>query len=418
MDMKIGFARAVITPPLGTELGGYAGYRPCSGAHDPLYCKAVVLEQEGLRWGLVALDLMAVDEVLCRRIAQRAGEVGLAAERMVICAIHTHAAPHGLIPGEGPLAAIDAATAPQNPAFLAYMEGVIRAAYQACAQAVDALEPFQVRTASGLQPCIGSERHTGTPLLVPMTAIQCRTQSGKELIIYDFPCHPTVMSAANLEATADFAAGIEGALGTDMAVFLNGPAGDISTRFTRREATFAECARLGAVAAAQVRELLRTAQYRQPEPLRGRSATVTLQARSVEPEEEAARQLEERTRQWQQAVDRGADAGTVRILKSYVEGAGVNLQFARSMSGIRTFDLPVSVFRVGNLRIAAVPGELFSTLLPQEPLMVISYANGYYRYIADCGAYDAQYYEAMAAILARGEGERLMQKIQELLSDL
>ena len=35
--MKIGFAKRDITPPAGTELGGYAGYRPCAGVHDPSY---------------------------------------------------------------------------------------------------------------------------------------------------------------------------------------------------------------------------------------------------------------------------------------------------------------------------------------------------------------------------------------------
>ena len=42
--LRIGFWKVDITPPLGTELGGYAGYRPCSGVHDMLHCRAVVLE--------------------------------------------------------------------------------------------------------------------------------------------------------------------------------------------------------------------------------------------------------------------------------------------------------------------------------------------------------------------------------------
>ena len=46
--MKIGFSKLDITPPVGTPLGGYAGYRPCGAAHDPLHCKAVVLEQAGV----------------------------------------------------------------------------------------------------------------------------------------------------------------------------------------------------------------------------------------------------------------------------------------------------------------------------------------------------------------------------------
>ena len=50
MGMRIGFAKMEITPPLGTELGGYAGHRPCAGVHDPLFCKAAVLEQDRVRY--------------------------------------------------------------------------------------------------------------------------------------------------------------------------------------------------------------------------------------------------------------------------------------------------------------------------------------------------------------------------------
>lgn len=56
--MKIGFAKRNISPPPGLELGGYAGYRPNAGVHDPLYCKAVVLQQRGIRYALVASWLL------------------------------------------------------------------------------------------------------------------------------------------------------------------------------------------------------------------------------------------------------------------------------------------------------------------------------------------------------------------------
>ena len=60
--MRLGFAKREITPPRGIVLGGYAGFRPCGGVHDPLYCKAVVLEQGMERYCLVALDLLCPEE--------------------------------------------------------------------------------------------------------------------------------------------------------------------------------------------------------------------------------------------------------------------------------------------------------------------------------------------------------------------
>lgn len=414
---KIGFCKRDITPPIGMGLGGYAGHRPCTGVHDPLYCRAVVLEQEGVRYGLAALDLMCADESLWADIAGRVAHLGISPERLVVSAIHSHSAPAGVVPEEGPLASINRVILPKTPGFEDYMDTVASAAAEALAEAAESAEPFQVRSGRGPAPAVGSERHTGGYAFAELTAIQCRTDSGRNLILYNFPCHPTVMSPANLLVSADLVGGIEGRLDGDMAVFLNGAAGDISTRFTRREASFAECARMGQLAAETVRELLADKPFSEPEGLIGLSGTVALQARPVQPEEEARRKLSEATDRWRQAEEAGADPGTLRILKSYVEGAGVNLEFSQTMGNLKQLNLPVRAFRFAGFDFVTVPGELYSTLLP-EGASAICYANGYYRYIADANAYDTGHYEAMAAILAPGQGEQFRDAIIRLLQQL
>ena len=413
-NMRIGFSKMDITPPVGTELGGYAGYRPCSGVHDMLHCRAVVLEQDGVRYALVQLELMCVDEALFERIAQAVEPLGIAKERLIVCAIHSHAAPQGSVPGEGPLDLVNNSCIVNREAFTDYMLSVVSAAAAACKDAAENLEAFQVRAARGDRPQVGSERHTGAQPGGDLTVIQCRTESGRSLILYNFPCHPTVLSADNLLVSADCAGGVEEKLDADMAVFLNGAAGDISTRFTRRESSFAECARMRDVTVEAVQGLLAGLPYTAPEPLTGTHTRITLQAKQVLTEEAARNQLEETTARWQQAVSDGADAGTVRILKSYVEGAGVNLEFARTLKDIRQLHLPVTAFRFCGLDFVTIPGELFSTLQP-EGVSVIGYANGYYRYVCDENAYEAGYYEALAAIIARGEGEKLVDEILRIL---
>ena len=415
--MKIGFSKKEITPPLGLELGGYAGYRPNEGVHDPLYCRVLVLEQDGLRYALIGLDLLCADESLCAKIADSVAYLGISEERLIVYAIHSHAAPVGVIAGQGPLARINEAIIPENPVFSAYMQTVVEAAAQACEEAAGSLETFQVRSARGDMPQVGSERHTGEQPRGELTVVQFRTNSGKDLIFYSFPCHPTVLSAANLMVSADFLGGIEARLGADMAMFANGAAGDISTRFTRRESSFEECDRMGKMAAEHVLDLIRKKPFIDPPPLRGCRAAVTLSARQVETEETALKQLEEAAARWEAAKAAGADAGTVRILKSYVEGAGVNLEFARAMGGIRTFTVPVTVFSFAGLQFATVPGEFYSTLLAPG-VTAICYANGYYRYIADSNAYEAGHYEALAAIVERGSGEFLSNTIRQMLEEL
>ena len=415
--MKIGFAKRDITPPFGMELGGYAGYRPNNGVHDPLWCKAILLEQRGMRYALVVLDLMCADESLCSRIAGKVAALGIKKQHLIVSAIHSHATPAGVVPGEGLLARINEAIIPENPDFPAYMQFVADAAAQACAEAAATAETFRVRTARGVMPPVGSERHTGEKAEGTLTVAEFLQESGKKVIFYSFPCHPTVLNAENLLVSADFVGQIEKYLHADLTVFANGAAGDISTRFTRRESSFEECDRMGKLAADCIRNLLEQALETEPAPLKGCVATATLPARQVETEEAAHRQLEETTKRWQQAVAEGADAGTVRILKSYVEGAGVNLEFARSMAGIREFTLPVTVFQFAGLRFAAIPGEFYSTLLMPD-VAAICYANGYYRYIADENAYTAGHYEALAAIVARGGGEMVSNTIRQMLENI
>lgn len=417
MSIKIGFSKSDITPPPGIVLGGYAGYRPCSGVHDSLHCKVVVLEQEGIHYCLISLDLVCVDESLYRCIAEEVADLGIEAKRLIVSAIHTHAAPHGVISGKGPLTKVNCSAEESKPEFLAYMNELIHKVTNTCKIAMENMESFTLRTAKGDTPPVGSERHTGTIPGGDLTVIQCKTKSGKLLTIYNFPCHPTVLGPDNLMASADFTANIEELLGGDMAVFLNGAAGDISTRFTRQESSFTECARMGQIAAKHALNAIQDAPFIKPEPLKGIHTMITLQPRPIEAVDTAKAELQARTTNWEEAQAAGADATSLRLLKTYVEGAWVNLEFAKSMAGIQQLSLPVTVFSFAGLEFATIPGELFSNLQP-EGLSIIAYTNGYFRYICPEEAYEANHYEAMAAIVARGGGEYLINEIQQLRCQL
>ena len=413
--MKIGFAKTEITPPVGTELGGYAGYRPCIGVHDPLWCKAVVLEQDGVRVGLLAMDLLSVDESLSEAIAQALKPLEI--RHVLVAAIHSHATPCGIVLDQGPLAEVNRVSEKDPAGFAGYMQTVIRQCEAACRAALDNMELFTLRKVQGPAPVIGSERHTGETANLTMTAVQILTESGRKLLLYQIPCHPTVLGPENRLASADFVAGIEKHLNVDMAVFLNGAAGDISTRFTRREQSFEECDRLAEIAGAALNQLMDDLPFSHPEPFRGVHTRVALQPRPVEPPEAAVMALKKATENWRKAIEAGESADKLRILKSYVEGAGVALEFSYTMAGIRELRLPVTVFSFGGLKFVTVPGEMFSSLWNLDAVP-ICYTNGYYRYIADENAYDAGFYEAMAAILARGQGEEFLKKIAILLKNI
>jgi hypothetical protein len=202
-----------------------------------------------------------------------------------------------------------------------------------------------------------------------------------------------------------------------MAVFFNGAAGDISTRFTRREQTFAECDRIAEIAADAVMDLIRNVPYGSEKEISGLHTHIKLQPRPVEPLEKARQTLEDAVAHWNAGVEAGLSPTEIRLLKTHVEGAGVALEFSRTMAGLKELLLPVTVFSFAGLQFVTVPGEIFSRLW-QLNAVPICYANGYYRYIANSTAYELGYYEAMAAIIDKGQGEVFMEHTAQLLKQL
>src|SRR3954469_21346073 len=74
-ELRAGAAAVVITPPPGTPMAGYYVPRAAEGVHDDLYAKALVLEVDGTRAALVALDLISTTRDLVED-ARRAIEQG------------------------------------------------------------------------------------------------------------------------------------------------------------------------------------------------------------------------------------------------------------------------------------------------------------------------------------------------------
>ncbi|HCV24980.1 MAG TPA: hypothetical protein DGN59_16105, partial [Candidatus Latescibacteria bacterium] len=138
MTLQAGWAAVEITPPVGTDMGGYWGRSgPSLGIHDPLYGRVLVFELHGQRVGVVSLDLVGlgahVAQQLCERISAR---IDSSPENLLLCATHTHSGPLSLSfrgMGEVPVE---------------YVEGLAPMLIEAARQAVDGLAPCHLTTTS------------------------------------------------------------------------------------------------------------------------------------------------------------------------------------------------------------------------------------------------------------------------------
>src|SRR5438552_15944064 len=87
-DLRAGAAVVDITPPVGTLMDGYGARQGVStGIHDPLFCRALVLDDGATRLALAVCDLIGVGRALVARArAQIAETCGILPEPVLIAA--------------------------------------------------------------------------------------------------------------------------------------------------------------------------------------------------------------------------------------------------------------------------------------------------------------------------------------------
>lgn len=94
MKLHAGAAEVRLTPPLGTHLDGSLMDRTAARIHDDLWAKALILEREDVRLGLLVADLVAVPAEVVAETRRRVSEaLGIPPDRLLLAATHTHTGP-------------------------------------------------------------------------------------------------------------------------------------------------------------------------------------------------------------------------------------------------------------------------------------------------------------------------------------
>ncbi|MBR5537818.1 MAG: hypothetical protein IKU58_07955 [Clostridia bacterium] len=227
--MNIGFGRMPITPQKAMTLAGFdRRTAPSLGAIDDLFVSVLLLEDDtGTRAALCSFDLLGADRALCQRIREA---LPLSADRVWVCATHTHSAPRGAFSGG----------ISQDDDYIAGLVTACRAAFESAERDLSPADAFLGEsTADGVASFRDVPRDAST-FAMPLRTVALRRAQG-EVRLTRFACHPTVLSEDNLYCSRDLPGGSE----TVPTLWLNGPCADLSTRFTRKESSFAEVRRLG-----------------------------------------------------------------------------------------------------------------------------------------------------------------------------
>jgi neutral ceramidase len=378
LPYRVGFAKADITPPVGTPcLGHMPRHPPLRGVHDPLYARATVVAAGGARGAIVSTDTLGLPETLLGEGRRLVGEVkqeiarrtGLSASHVMIASNHIHSSAETL--GFRPL----------PPEARGWLDGLQQALVACVAAACADPVPARLTVARGAAPGLALNRRGEDSLDGEVIVLAFTSARGPEVVLVTYACHPVILQVQD-QVSADYVGAMVTAVeqarpGLRGCQFLLGACGDLDPRVgnTKR---FEDAEEMGRRLAAEVLGLLDQPAVDAPAAVRAATTEVAFPSRPL-PAAPAASSAEV-ARLAPFALDEEAQ---VRI----AEGTGPFLG-------------EVQVVRLGPALLAGIPGEPFCSLGRELKAMLaphigvpVSCANGYLGYLAPPEAWAAGGYE-------------------------
>jgi len=267
-ELKVGVGKAIITPdPLLPVSGGVGPSYPTTGKQGDLTARAMVFEQGETKVAIVQLDLLGFPSVLSARVHKQVPRIP--AENILIGSTHTHSAPdcYGF-PG------LDGKTSGD----LDYMDFVCNQAAVAINEALDRLQPAQLKIATGKAEGKIAYNYYAPELYDPrMSVIQAITPEGKTIgTLVNYAIHPEVLGNRVGLLSPDLVGPLCDKLEADlggMAMFMNGAQGGMITadnRILEKPAeplkakwhdarTWDECLRIGELMASEAERIVKDA---------------------------------------------------------------------------------------------------------------------------------------------------------------
>jgi neutral ceramidase len=273
---RAGFAKGVLTPPLGVELCGYGIYleRRVTSVHDDLFVRALLLEDDaGERVLLLTLDLAALGAEVSEAIVHRAAqELALPRDRVLLSCTHTHSAPAAALhPGFGSIEPSYVATIPDR-------------CTEASVAAAATLRPVQIGTGHGIVRSVGMNRaRVGGPLDPTLHVVRIDDlQGAPQIVLFSYGCHPVTIdhrSAGGTGVSADWPGQVARRLaeeGCGEAMLRLGACGDVDPVVAWRHFAFEGMELSAEVVAQSLLALVRTIQPAAHLRLRVAQTTVAL----------------------------------------------------------------------------------------------------------------------------------------------
>ncbi|WP_432403956.1 neutral/alkaline non-lysosomal ceramidase N-terminal domain-containing protein [Wukongibacter sp. M2B1] len=420
--MRIGFSKHNITPQVPIYLAGYAERRePAQGINDPLYAKSIILEDDnGEKIALIFLDILYVTKAQVDIIRNRVEKLtGIKGSHIIISSSHTHS---------GPLTY-------NNPLFgkydSTYVDWLLKVIPGIVLQASkDTIECKLGWYQSEVYDIGGNRRDKKIKSDTYVTVISFADLKNEPIaVLFNYNCHPTILSHKNLMISADFPGSavktLERIYGKDVFfAFSNGACGDISTRFTRRSQAISEKDRIGRILAAEVAKGIEKTRYEEQSYISLIEKSFKLRKREIPTEKQLDKEMERCKNKLRSIEKINPQNREIRVLKTTLQGYEILKSLKKYKDDLEDEGI-ITAIRLGEGCIVAHPAELFSKLGNQImkessfPInMIMGYSNGIIGYIPDEASYIQGGYESLSCRFECGTGEELVNMAAMLIREL
>ncbi len=424
--MYAGFTKIDITPEPGLPMAGYVNRKDKSiGAHDPLYARILYIDSLDQELLLVSLDLIRIDDTLYGNIIKVIEKNhGLSRNNIIIAATHTHSGPEVSL-GLWSTKELSDNEKEQVKKYLRDLMWKINNGVSIALEKsgkITSIQPLTCRVDNN----VATNRVDSKGVVDREATLLYMRYGNEKILIVNYACHPTVLGSDNLLYSGDLAGltvrHLEENLGIN-ALYFNGAAGNVSTRFSRSKQDFDEAIYLSNLLAKPIIEEIIDIKEKVNNvlPIHIKTITETLKLRKPVDTEKLATIEKQLLEKLKEAKRNNAPPGVLRALESDVYAIRIAKRRNMLLKNTRSIDIKIHVARIGdNMVILSFPGELFieyqlelKNFARSRKVMLIGYANGYIGYVPYPSYMGKLCYEEIVSLIDNNEYDKIRALLQK-----
>ena len=421
-QLRAGAARVDITPSLGSRMAGTYQERHVTDVHDPLYAKALLLDDGATKLVLVICDNIGpYPEAYAKARAVIERELGIPPGNVLIHATHTHTGPAMELPYEDILApgiadAVRMAATRLQPVTIRGGAGIVEnLAFYRRILMKDGSVRFNPRYGPDLVcPAGNTDPEVGMFYIETLDAIPLA-------VFANFAMHVTTIGGRSTEVSADYprwiAQVVQAVKGPQLtAFFASGAAGNtnhinwmqprtsVADPYTRPE-------RIGYMIGGEIIKQLPDLTIQEAPVLRAASEILGLKIPEYTDEQIAEARIS--------AAKPSENLAATPEIREAMKMLRVHERKGEPLTA------EVQVFGIGDIALVGLPGEIFVELgmaiKKQSPFpytMIIQQSQYGIGYVPTREAFGQGAYEVEVSNIAPGEGERLVDTAVRLLKQI